>query len=105
MTNQEISNKIREMLVKNGIKPANSPYDDSGCLVSVYPEQRWVGCPEYAECLVCIFLDRVQKFQRATPFNFTTGQLIGKPEYYDTATQMVNAVKLFLQTPKASCWK
>jgi len=104
MNISEIRESIVAALAVEGIVPSRSQYDDTSCLVSVYPDSRWPGATEYAECLICIFADRVQKFERAVPFNYTTGRLIGSPVFYTTILGMVSEVSKLKETKVAPCW-
>lgn len=102
MNKEEIRKRIIEALDKAGIKVARDNYNDSGCLADVYPENRWPGCG--GTSLVVVYADRVQKYQRDTPYNYTKGYFMSAPVYYNTEEEMIAAVRKFVETPKASCW-
>lgn len=100
MNIQDIAAAIRVALQSNGIQPANSDYDDSQSLVSVYPESKWAD----AECLICIYADRVQKWQRNMPFNYTTGFAVGPSQSYTNVDQMISIARSMITTPRSHAW-
>jgi hypothetical protein len=102
MTKEQIKKRIIEVLENAGIKVARDNFNDSGCLADVYPESRWPGYG--GTSLVVVYADRVQKYQRDTPYNYTKGYFVSEPVYYNTEEEMVAAVRKFVETPKASCW-
>lgn len=99
---RQIAARIRDALKQHGIHDCQCRYDDSGSLVSVHAEYRWGGD---GECLVCIWADRVQKWQRNTPYNYTRGFAVGDAVYYATVEQMIAAVRTMMARPVAACWK
>lgn len=103
MTTAEITQRIRTLLDEHHILPATSPYDDSGSLVSVWPETPWIDGLN-GECLIAIYADRVQKWQRDAPFNYSRGRPVGRAIAYNTTTQLLIAIEQLRATPKALCW-
>ena len=82
MTLDEITQRIRDLLAAHHILPATSSYDDSGSLVSVWPEHPWIDGLN-GECLIAIYADRVQKWQRNAPFNYSRGHPVGRAIGYN----------------------
>ena len=98
----EIQTRIRDILTPE-FPEAKTTYDDSGALFTVFPERSWAG-PK-ADCLVAIYADRVQRWQRSTPTNYSRGFPVGAPLFYHTPDELVAAVRDSVVTPKAHCWR
>ena len=103
MTKSEIAVAILAALNTAGITPARTQYDDSGSLVSVYPEIPFPGRCDGDEQLVAIYADQVRGWVRRPPFNYSRGSAHGAPIPYSTVDEMIAAVKK-LRGVKAACW-
>jgi len=102
MNIDEIKTRIRDILTPE-FPEAKTDYDDSGALLTVYPEHSWAGSK--AICLVAIYADRVQRWQRSTPTNYSRGFPVDGPLFYHTPEELVAAVRRAVVTPKAHCWR
>lgn len=103
MNRAEIVTQIKAALTEAGITPTSSDYDDSGSLVTVDPTDNWIDGLN-GSCFVCIYEDRVLKWQRNTPYNYTRGYVVGAPIAYATVEEMTTAVRRLQRAPKAACW-
>lgn len=104
MTIKEMEKAAQDALVAAGVVSQEHvrdiSYVDIPCLAALRPEQKWVD----AECRVLVFSDRVQRFQRSYPLNFTTGQLVGVPIAYSSVAEMLQAVRKLMDVNRAACW-
>lgn len=103
MTQKEITKAIETALIVEGFSFDQS-YVDVPFLVVVNPEKRWKDSL-YTMCRIVVTENSVQKYERRTPYNFTTGNLVGERIKYDTIEQMVEAVKTLSEPKLAACWK